>query len=80
MGSHRPDFLARASRSAVRFFAAAREAFLARADLSSGVIFFADALPPSAPNLREISVIAARMSAGIFTLIRLDGTPDRVSW
>jgi len=63
------DFLARASRSAVRFFAAAREAVFARELRSFGVMFFADTLPPSLPNWREISVMAARISGGIFTLM-----------
>jgi len=58
-------FLSRARRSAVRFLAAASEAFFARADRSAAVIFFADVLPPSAPVLRAISAIAARTSGGI---------------
>ena len=61
----------RASRSAVRFFAAAIDAFLARADRSSGVNSAADFLPPCLPNLRAISVIAARTSAGIFMPSRI---------
>ena len=36
----------RSSRAAVRFFAAASDAFLARADRCSGVMFFAAFLPP----------------------------------
>lgn len=43
-------------RAAFRFFAAAIEAFLARADRSSGVMFLADVLPPLAP----ICAMAAR--------------------
>ena len=39
----------RANRSAVRFRAAASDAFLARAVRSSGVMFFAAVLPPSLP-------------------------------
>ena len=42
--------LRRAKRWAVRFFAAASDAFLARADRSSGVMFCADVFPPSLPN------------------------------
>lgn len=56
----------RASLAAVRTFDAAAAAFFARAERSSGVIFLADALPPCLPNLRAISVIAARTSGGIF--------------
>src|ERR1035441_7384115 len=56
----------RSSRAAVRFFAAASDAFFARADRSSGVMFFAAALPPLRPKVRAISVIAARTSGGIF--------------
>ena len=56
----------RARRSAVRFFAAASDAFLARAERPSGVSSSADFFPPCRPNLRAISVIAARTSAGIF--------------
>jgi hypothetical protein len=62
-------FASLASRSAVRFFAAASDAFLARAERSSGVMFVAAVLPPSLPNLRATSVIAARTSAEILTLI-----------
>lgn len=58
-----------ARRFAVRFSAAAMDAFLARAERSSGVMFWADALPPCLPNLRAISVIAARTSGGILTLM-----------
>jgi hypothetical protein len=58
--------LCRSSLFAVRFFAAASDAFLARADRSSGVMFFAAVFPPWLPNLRAISVMAARTSAGIF--------------
>lgn len=58
-----------AKRCAVRFRAAASDAFLARAARSSDVMFWAAVLPPSLPNLREISAIAARTSAGIFTLM-----------
>ena len=66
-------FVARtaARRFSVRFFAAASEAFLARAERSSGVMFLAAVLPPNAPVLRAISRIAARTSAGILTLIPL---------
>ena len=56
----------RSRRSAVRFAAAAIEAFLARAERSSGVMFCAAFLPPSRPKVRDTSVIAARTSAGIF--------------
>ena len=56
----------RSSRSAVRFLAAASDAFSARADRCSGVMFFAAFLPPRRPKVRAISVIAARTSGGIF--------------
>ncbi len=71
-------FFSLAKRSAVRFRAAASDAFLARAERSSGVRFCADFLPPSLPNFREISVIAARTSAGIFMLISSYGTSNPV--
>jgi len=45
----------RASRFAVLTPAAARDAFFARAERSSGVMFLADALPPCRPNMRSIS-------------------------
>jgi hypothetical protein len=61
-----PAARSRASRAAVRTFDAAADAFLARAKRSSGVIFLAEALPPCLPNLRDISVIAALTSGGIF--------------
>jgi hypothetical protein len=54
-----------AMRSLVRFLAAASEAFLARAERSAAVIFFAAVFPPSAPVLRAISAIAAQTAAGI---------------
>ena len=51
-------FLALASslfnRSSVRFLAAARDAFLARADRSAGVRFLAEVLPPSLPYFLPI--------------------------
>lgn len=56
----------RARRFAVRTSAAARDAFFARAERSSAVRFLADALPPWRPNMRAISVMAARTSGGIF--------------
>jgi hypothetical protein len=46
-------FFLRAIRSAGRFLAAASEAFLARAERSSAVIFFVEVLPPNAPVLRR---------------------------
>jgi len=55
--------------SPVRFFAAAMAAFFARAERSSGVMFFAAVLPPSAPVLRAISAIAALTFAGILMLM-----------
>ncbi len=55
----------RASRLAVRTSAAARDAFLARAERSSSVMFLADALPPCLPNMRAISVMAARTFVAI---------------
>ena len=61
--------LSRARRSAVRFSAAAMDAFLARAERSSGVEFAAAFFPPCLPNLRATSAIAARTSAEIFTLM-----------
>lgn len=39
-----------------------------RAERSSAVMFLADALPPCRPNMRAISVMAARTSTGIFML------------
>ena len=65
----------RARRFAVRTSAAARDAFFARAERSSGVMFLADALPPCRPNMRAISVMAARTSAGIFipSMVHLTG-------
>lgn len=65
----------RARRFAVRTSAAARDAVLARADRSSGVMFLADALPPCRPNMRAISVMAARTSGGIFihSMVHLTG-------
>lgn len=69
-----------ANRSAVRFFAAASDAFLARADRSSGVIFLAEALPPILPNFRAISAIAARTSAEIFMLMPSMVSPNRVRY
>jgi hypothetical protein len=54
-----------AKRSAVRFLAAASEAFFARADRCAGVMFCAAVFPPFRPNLRAISFIAARTSKGI---------------
>jgi len=55
-----------ARRLAVLLSADALAAFLARAVRSSGVMLFAAVLPPCLPNLRAISVIAARSDAGIF--------------
>ncbi len=55
-------FFSRASRSAVRFFAAAVAAFLARADRSSGVIVSRLRLPPIFPPLRPISRITSEIS------------------
>src|SRR5579864_384241 len=65
----------RASRVAVRTSAAASDAFFARADRSSAVIFLAGALPPCRPNMRAISVMAARTSGGIFirSMVHLTG-------
>jgi len=63
------DARSRSSLSAVRFFAAARDAILARAERSSAVELRAAFLPPCLPNSRAISAIAARTSAGIFTLM-----------
>ena len=61
-----PAARSRANRAAVRAFDAAAAAFFARALRCSGVMFRADALPPCLPNLRDISVIAALTSGGIF--------------
>ena len=70
-----------AKRLAVRLSADTLAAFLARADRSSGVMFLAAVLPPWLPNWRAIAVIAARTSAGIFTLmpsmIQLTGYAER---
>jgi hypothetical protein len=63
------DLRSLARRSAVLFFAAASDAFLARAERSSGVEFRAAFLPPCLPNSRAIAAIASRMCAGIFTLM-----------
>ena len=82
------DFvLSAAKRLSVRTFAAASDAFFALADRSSAVKRSADFLPPCRPNLRAISVIAARTSAGIFipSSIHLtrcgvgNGTPERTA-
>ena len=61
------DLLARslASRSAVRFRAAAKEAFLARAERSSGVRFWADAWPPSLPYFFPSALRYLSTSGGI---------------
>jgi hypothetical protein len=59
----------RSRRSAVRFFAAASDAFFARAERSSSVMFFAAVLPPSFPNFLDNSRIAANTSAGILALM-----------
>jgi len=50
----------RAKRFAVRTFAAAIDAFFARAVRSSAVTFFAAVLPPIRPNWLAISVMTAR--------------------
>jgi len=62
------DFSA-AIRFSVRFFAAASDATLARAERSSGVEFRAAFLPPCLPNCRAISAMAARISAVTLTAI-----------
>jgi hypothetical protein len=70
-----------ARRFAVRLSAATLAAFLARAVRSSGVIFWAAVFPPCLPNLRAISAIAARTSAGILvpmlSMIQLTGYAGR---
>jgi hypothetical protein len=50
-----------------------------RAERSSGVMFLADALPPCRPNMRSISIIAARTSGGIFipSMVHLTGYGER---
>ncbi len=70
---------------AVRTSAAASDALLARAERSSGVMFLADALPPCRPNMRAISVMAARTSGGIFmpSIVHLTAYGEnkrRTSW
>lgn len=60
---------ARARRASVLFFAAASDAFFARAERSSGVMFFAAIFPPSDPVLRAISAMASRTSRGILIAI-----------
>jgi hypothetical protein len=52
MRAHCPDFFARAlaRRAALRFLAAASDAFFARARRSAAVMFFAAVLPPREPN------------------------------
>ena len=67
-----------ATRSAVRFLAAASDVFLERADRCSGVMFFAAFLPPCRPKVRAISVIAARTSGGILMAIPPNSVPNRV--
>ena len=63
---------------AVRFLAAAIEAFFARAERSAAVMLVAAVLPPSAPVLRAISAIAARTAAGILIAITDNSTPKGV--
>ena len=63
-----PDFFSRANRSAVRFFAAARDAFLARAERSALVMPSADFLPPSFPYFRPTALRYSRTSGGIFAI------------
>jgi len=55
-----------ARRAAVRFFAAASEAFLARADRSSGVIVSSERLPPIFPPLLPISRMICLKIARVF--------------
>ena len=54
-----------ANRSAVRFFAAANDAFLARAERCFGVMFWAAVLPPSAPHALPIFFRYSSTSGGI---------------
>src|SRR5260370_12695883 len=65
----------RAKRSAVRFFAAARDAFLARAERSSAVIVSRLRLPPILPPLLPISRMISRNNAFVFlsTISSYDG-------
>src|SRR5215831_10904954 len=59
----------RARRSAVRFAAAAVDAFLARAERSSGVIVSRLRLPPILPPLLPISRMISRNSVFVFLSI-----------
>jgi hypothetical protein len=68
------DFFARSARSrarraAVRLRAAASDAFLARAERSSGVIVSRLRLPPILPPLRPISRMISENSALVFLSI-----------
>ena len=59
----------RSSRSAVRFAAAASDAFLARADRCSGVMVSRLRLPPILPPLLPISRMISENSAFVFLSI-----------
>ena len=54
-----------ANRSAVRFLAAAMDAFFARAERCLGVMFWAAVLPPSAPYALPIFLRYSSTSGGI---------------
>jgi hypothetical protein len=56
------------------------EAFLARAERSSGVELRAAFFPPCLPNSRAIAIIASRTAGGIFTLIPSEYTRRGVVW
>src|SRR5579863_4598951 len=68
----------RSRRSAVRFFAAASDAFLARADRSSAVMVAAAFFPPSLPYFLPIAFKYSSTSGGIFAMsLSLHLTPVR---
>jgi hypothetical protein len=65
----------RASRAAVRFFAATSDAFFARADRSFAVMVSRLRLPPILPPFRPISLMISRNNALVFlsTIPSYDG-------
>jgi len=66
----RRPLASRASRAAVRFLAAASEAFLARAERCSAVIVFRLRLPPIFPPLRPSSAMISDSSAAFCLFIQ----------
>ena len=65
-GGVRRRFRSRSSRSAVRFFAAASDAFLARAERSAAVMLLAAVFPPFDP----IAAIACRSSVRVSRILK----------